>query len=235
LFYKENGGPRYRARQVRPSLSFSAPRSLNAVTIPRKDVEAKFKELNAARDKLANYFATVDKTNVENLNIAAIAAKAALFDKDCELLKKQVAANEKQIGVYQDQLNKLKPKDTISAVQDAFAISAKIPPAAPDVTPGTSTEADYWTSVTFEVSSSYSAEQDSSSANSFSVGGSARWGLWSVGGSVSHSDATSDVAKQMANSSIKASFDCMRVDISRSWMRGELFYDDDLRVAAGNL
>jgi len=51
---------------------------------------------------------------------------------------------------------------------------------------------------------------------------------------VSHSDATSDVAKQMANSTIKASFECMRVDITRSWLRGELFYDDDLRVAAGN-
>ena len=52
---------------------------------------------------------------------------------------------------------------------------------------------------------------------------------------MSHSDATADAAKQMANSSIKAAFDCMRVDITRSWLRGELFYDDDLRVAAGNL
>jgi len=51
---------------------------------------------------------------------------------------------------------------------------------------------------------------------------------------VSHSDATVDAAKQMADSSIKVSFDCMRVDITRSWLRGELFYDDDLRVAAGN-
>jgi hypothetical protein len=183
---------------------------------------------------LTDYFAQVDQNNIDKLNTAAIAAQAALFDKDCELLKKQVATNEKQIGVYQAQLSNLKPKDSASVVQDTFAVSAQIPPAAPDVTPSSSSEADYWTSISLEVSSSYSAEQSSSSANSFSVGGSASWGLWSVGGSAAHSDATSDVSKQMANSSIKASFDCMRVDIARSWLRGELFYDDDLRVAAGN-
>jgi len=195
--------------------------------------------MNDARDKLTAYFGEVDKSNIVKLNETATAAQAALFANDCELLKKQVATNEAQIADYEAKIKKLDVPDTASNLQDVFAITAGIPPAAPDVTPSPDpkapNEADYWTSIAVEVSSSYSAEQSSSSSNSFSVGGGASWGLWSVGGSASHSDATADAAKQMANSSIKASFDCMRVDITRSWLRGELFYDDDLRAASGNL
>lgn len=39
---------------------------------------------------------------------------------------------------------------------------------------------------------------------------------------------------QMAKSSVKATFECMRVDITRPWLRADLFFDDDLRVAPGN-
>jgi len=144
-----------------------------------------------------------------------------------------------QIAAYSDQLKKLESPELAGDLQDVFAKTAGISPAPPDLAPSTDPKApsqpDYWTSITVEVSSSYSAEQSSSSSNSYSVGGGGSWGLWSAGGSVSHSDATADAAKQMANSSIKATFDCMRVDITRSWLRGELFCDDDLRVAAGNL
>ncbi|KAF9646093.1 hypothetical protein BDM02DRAFT_317940 [Thelephora ganbajun] len=38
----------------------------------------------------------------------------------------------------------------------------------------------------------------------------------------------------MANSSVKVSFECMRVDITRGWLRGELFYDDGLKVLKDN-
>ena len=205
---------------------------------PRTDLDAKFNELNDCRDKLTAYFDEVDKSNINKLNETATAAQAALFANDCTSLKKQVEANEAKIISYQSQLMTLGAPPSATDIQDVFAIAAGIPPAGPDVTsstdPNTSNEADYWTSITVEVSSSYSAEQSSSSSNYFSVGGGASWGLWSVGGGASHSDYTADAASQMANSDIKASFDCMRVDISRSWLRGELFYDDDLRVAAGN-
>ena len=221
--------------RVSPSSTFFS----NGVFFYRKGLDDKFKEMNDARDKLTAYFGEIDQSNVAKLNESATAAQAALFAHEGEQLKKQVEANAAQISAYQEQLRKLdSTTDSAGDLQDTFAISAGIPPAAPDVPSNTDPkipiEADYWTSITVEVSSSYSAEQSSSSANSFSVGGGASWGLWSVGGGVSHSDATADAAKQMANSSIKASFECMRVDITRSWLRGELFYDDDLRVAAGN-
>lgn len=190
--------------------------------------------MNNARDKLSAFLANVDQSNIDKLNNAAVAAQAALFANSCALLKKQVEANKTQIRGYEGQLSSLQPKDSAPDLQGSFATSVGIPPAPPDIIPSTQSEADYWTSIAVEVSSSYAAEQSSSSSNSFSVGASLSWGLWSVGGSAAHSDATSDAAKQMANSSIKASFDCMRVDITRSWLRGELFYDDDLRVAAGN-
>lgn len=207
------------------------------VLISRVTLDNTFKALGTARNNLAAFFAEVDKDNIGKLTGTAIDAQIALFANNAELLGKQVAANEKAIEGYQLQLQGLNGKDVGAAleIQDSFAISAGIPAAVPDIKPGAPPRADYWTSISVEVSSSYTAEQTSSSANSFSAGGSAGWGLWSVGGGVSHSDATSDVAKQMANSSIKASFDCMRVDITRSWLRAELFYDDDLRVASGNL
>ena len=194
--------------------------------------------MNSSRDKLTDYFAQVDQSNIDKLNTAALSAQATLFENHCKSLQQQVAVNEKQISAYQAQLNSLlKPKDTTAAaaVQDTFAISAGIPPAVPDPSPIAANDTNYWTSISVEVSSSYAAQQSSSSSNSFSVGGSVSWGLFSVGGSAAHSDATADFAKQMANSNVKASFDCMRVDISRSWLRGELFYDDDLMAAAGNL
>ena len=209
--------------------------SLTVVLFSRTDLEATLKTYNDARDKLTTYFSDIDKNNINKLNDSAITAQAALFANDCDLLKKQVAANDTQIGNYQSQIKTLQAPDTASSIQDTFAISAGIPPAPPDVTPSTASQADYWTSISVEVSSSYTAEQSSSSSNSYSVGGSASWGLWSVGGGVSHTDATSDAARQMANSSIKATFECMRVDITRGWLRPELFYDDDLSVASGNL
>lgn len=187
----------------RTSMFRSSPIDLSPSNsgFPRTDLNAKFKEMNDACGKLTAYFGEVDKSNIDKLNESATVAQAALFANDCALLKKQVEADEAQITAYQ-----LKNLDT--------------PPSATDVTPSTDpkapNEADYWTSIIVEVSSSYSAEQTSSSSNSFLVGGGASWRLWSVGGNASHLDATADAAKQVGNSSIKASFDCMRVDITRS-------------------
>ena len=94
---------------------------------------------------------------------------------------------------------------------------------------------DYWTSIAIEVAESYDAAQSSSSEQSYSTGGRSLWGLFSLGGSVNHSESSSNMAKQMAHSSVSVKFDCMRVDITRPWLRSELFFDSDLGVTPGSL
>ncbi|KAF9643167.1 hypothetical protein BDM02DRAFT_1706090, partial [Thelephora ganbajun] len=147
---------------------------------------------------------------------------------------RQITANEAKIASLEDKLKALAPKDNASSFQDVIAQSAGIPPPLPDPPATVDDTPDFWTKISIEVSSSYTAEQSQTKSSSYSVGGSVRWGLLSIGGSYSHSSQSTDAARQMANSSVKVSFECMRVDITRGWLRGELFYDDGLKVLKDN-
>ncbi|KIM21913.1 hypothetical protein M408DRAFT_29161 [Serendipita vermifera MAFF 305830] len=82
--------------------------------------------------------------------------------------------------------------------------------------------ANYWTRITCE------GHQDSTS---YSVGFAASYGLFSIGGSYSHADATGKAASQMSKLSCSISFDAMRVDITRPWLQADLFYDASLDAA----
>ena len=115
---------------------------------------------------------------------------------------------------------------------------------------------DYWTTISVEVAASYEhseATQKSQSTSSVlmtfplilisswnffpnfsSAGASASWGGFHGGGSMAYSKSSADAASQMAKSSVKATFECMRVDIARPWLRADLFYDDDLQVSPFN-
>jgi hypothetical protein len=117
----------------------------------------------------------MDKENIATLNADAQAALQGLFANSGAKIQAQIDANNKTITQLQGDLNALKPTTTAVQVQDSYGTLAGIPlaPAAPPPDP---TVPDYWTTITFEVSSSYSAEQTSSSANSYSVGGGASWG-----------------------------------------------------------
>jgi len=157
-------------------------RSLTVLLFSRiKAVDEKFKELNEARKKLTSYFGEIDKRNIANLKQNAISAQAALFENNGELLKKQVAANRSQISEYKDRRQRLRTRDLATSLQDGFAISAGIAPAIPDIASNKDLkdqiEADCWTSVCLEVSSSYTTDQCSFSSNSFSIGSGASWGV----------------------------------------------------------
>ena len=80
---------------------------------------------------MTSYFGEVDKSNINKLNESVTIAQATLFANDCALFKKQVEANEAQIAAYQNQFKNL---DTPPS---AFAITAGVPSAGPDVTPST--------------------------------------------------------------------------------------------------
>jgi len=135
-----------------------------------------------------------------------------------------------QIAEYDRKLQALAPSDTGSSFQDTLARSAGIHPPLPEPPVVVNDTPDPWTKISLAVSSSFTADAEQDKGTSYSVGGSVYWGLNSVGGSFSNSSQSTDAARQMATSSIKVSFECMRVDINRGWLRGELFYDDGLKA-----
>jgi len=175
----------------------------------------------------------MEKGGIAQLNAKAMKDQQSILDNADKVVGDQITTNERKIEEYQAKLASISGKETSITFQDVLAASAGIPPAPSDigVNPG---QADYWTHISLSVSSSYTHDEESSSSTSWSAGGSFGWGLWSVGGAASHTSETADISKQMANSSIKLSFECMRVDMERSWLRGELFYDDELKPAPGN-
>ena len=104
-----------------------------------------------------------------------------------------------------------------------------IPEPMPDPTTVTTVEApDYFTPITVEVTSSSESNNSSSSASSMSFGASASYGLFSASVDHESSEAHSQATQELAEAAVKISFECMRVDITRPWLRPELFYDDDL-------
>ena len=195
--------------------------------------------MSLKRAALATHFKGLEKDNIAKLTQIAQDAQNKLFEESCDLIKKQVADNNALITEYSARCDTLRmgsghdSKTTATGLQNNFADKAGIARDAPAPAPNADgkDDSDYWTSISVEVSSSYSHEETETNANTFSAGGAAGWGLWTVGAAASHSSSSSDASKQMANSSINVSFECMRVDVTRTWLRGELFYDHELRVA----
>lgn len=92
---------------------------------------------------------------------------------------------------------------------------------------------DYFTAISVEVSASSDKQTTHANQSSYSGGVSAGWGLFSTGASASYSKAYSESMSELVNSEVKISFECMRVDINRPWLRAELFYDDELVPGPG--
>jgi len=91
---------------------------------------------------------------------------------------------------------------------------------------------DPFTPISVEVSASSDSKTTSTTASSWSFGASASYGFLSVNASGDHSEAHSKATADLANSSVKVSFEVMRVDIHRNWLRPEL-YDEDLVPGPG--
>lgn len=92
-----------------------------------------------------------------------------------------------------------------------------------------------------EVSASSDSKSSVSEASSFSAGASTSYGFFGLGiglelsaeGSHNEESAHSQAMSELVNSSVRISFQCMRVDITRPWLRPELFYDEDLVPGTG--
>jgi hypothetical protein len=205
----------------------------------------KLKELQTARDEkkaaldkerlaLNGILVKMDKRNVINLQNEAQEAQDKLFAASDKQIDDAIELNKKEIEKLRNKIKEQQSKTgTLDPNRIAKAVTGIDLPEKPTATPDGSTLPNYWTSVHVEVSSKSSDESSETSASSFSASATVNYGLLSVDGSVSHSQSSADAAKQMAECSAKITFDCMRVDINRSWLLPELFFDDDLTTAGG--
>ena len=177
-----------------------------------------------------------------------LTAMDELFKKSATELESEIKQNEEKIAELDAERRKLladslgRPVDNLvnEVIGPAPTDDATAPPpaatamaTAPAPTASATNMADYFTPITIEISSSYQSTSASQHSTSVSTSVNARFGLFSGGGSASHSNSSADAESQMASSDVKISFECMRVDIDRSWLRPELFYDEDLRAAPG--
>ena len=204
-----------------------------------------FDAVATAQKTLNDNFRTYDKDIVASLTKHLDDTQDTSFSNLAQTANAQITANRTTISSYIEARQKLlgnRTGDPANTVASELGIP--LPQSDPESTGPARTTPDgrplinpddFWTSISVSVAETYDAEQSSSSSNSYSVGGGGGWGLWSVGGSVNHSDSTSQAAKQMAHSSVSVTFDCLRVDIARSWLRSELFYDSDITVTNNSL
>lgn len=102
---------------------------------------------------------------------------------------------------------------------------------APTPPPNRKVDEASWTSISVQVSSTSSKESEESSATSLQAEVSYSNWFVNASASVSHQSSQSAAMKELANATIRISFECMRVDINRPWLRAELFFDHDLRLA----
>ena len=151
---------------------------------------------------------------MSKLSDIARGTQAKVFDNQCKLLVDQRTANETQIAEYEAQCKRLQDDSSpgssvVVDFQDTYADKAGIPRAVsvPSPATGGKNDSDFWIPISTEISSHFSHEE---------------------------AGVLSNPSKQLSNSSARISFEYMRVDISRPWLSGELFYDDDLRVGPGD-
>ncbi|KAJ7869729.1 hypothetical protein B0H14DRAFT_3083930 [Mycena olivaceomarginata] len=167
---------------------------------------------------------------------------AEISKEDGGFVTTQIDDNGKLIKEYTDaKADLLKQGGTgtgASVVVQELSDNMGIPHALPDPTASQEqTDEDYFTPITVEISSSSDTKSSKQEASSLSFGASASYGAgpWSVNASVNHSqsEAQAEAMSELASASVKISFECMRVDITRPWLRPELFYDEDLVLGPG--
>ncbi|PVF94434.1 hypothetical protein CPB86DRAFT_46472 [Serendipita vermifera] len=200
------------------------------------------KELEADADNAKKAFeearANVLKQQQAYTAKASAQLRLKLANQASDALQATKNQVQTQITDIENKLTALKTELDNSLNRNILAddpVAKLVPPDPKSVTKGDRSSSDdlanYWTRIACEVESSYKATQESMESSSYSVGGAASWGLFNIGGSYSHSDATSKAASQMSNLSCSISFDVMRVDITRPWLQTTVFYDSRLDAA----
>lgn len=197
-------------------------------------------DMQRARDELAKAYSEQSKADIDRLNAVGTKAMDDLFENSETALKSEIDQNTKSIAALEAERNEKMgkaagtPADLMASDMDPTMNASSLPPApAPGATPAPppAVEPDYFSSISVNVEASYQHADATQKSSTTSVSASGSLFGVSIGGSGSHTQSSADAESQMANSAVKVTFECMRVDIGRDWLRPELFLDDDLQVA----
>lgn len=200
----------------------------------KEDRERRHAHLEEVQARLNDCLKKIERKNVDALTYAARRARKKLFTMDQREIRTKINMNELEIGRLHEMRHGLFEYDlgrVMAEVQDELVDKAGIPRV---LTPDSIAADDCWTSIRFEVASRYSCDPNTTGALGFTVDTSANHGLLCAAVNTSHNESYINAMRQMVNASVQISFDCMRVDIARPWLRKELFYDSDLRVPEGD-
>ncbi|KAG9126047.1 hypothetical protein FRC07_005112 [Ceratobasidium sp. 392] len=195
-------------------------------------------EYHQAQKHLSDAQADYDKANLASLTNENKATRNELMKSlsgEKGLAKNQMDTNDKLIKDYTAkrkaliEAGKSSGETTFNAMATELGISQAQPdPSAQPAGSDAKTLDDFFTPVTVEVSASSSSSKTDSSATTAHAEASASGLFWHASASADLSEAKDAAQKELVNSSVKVSFECMRVDIKRSWLRAELFGDPDL-------
>lgn len=199
----------------------------------RASHETAQKELCTAREQF-------DAVKLNDLSTESRKAQNTLFQtasSETGLVATTIKSNEDTIKEYKTLRQTLLQSSgggasaAIQQISTDMGIAAPLPDPANTATKNP--DEDFFTPISVEISASSDTKSTKESASSMSYGASASYGaFWSASASVSHSqsDSHAEAVSELVSSSVKVSFECMRVDITRPWLRAELFYDEDLVV-----
>jgi len=170
-----------------------------------------------------------NKEGIERLSLMSLKAVDDLYTNSADKLKAELSANLEEIKALTLERDAILKKN----VDDPVLKEVLPSDDSPETKAPETDKADYFTSITVEVSSSY--ENTASSQHAVTAGAKlkAGYGQLGVAAGAAHTQASGDAESQLAKSNVKISFECMRVDIDRPWLRPELFYDEDLRTGPG--
>ena len=201
-----------------------------------------FMKMEEAKKNLLEAEAKYHKFKMARLTAECKDAQKTLLGdltKDGGSIEAQIKSNVSKIADLKTQRQAEMARSGNGAeggVIDQIANDAGIPRALPDPQQGDTNAGkltDPFTPISVEVSASSDSKTTSTTASSWSFGASASYGFLSVNASGDHSEAHNKATAELASSSVKVSFEVMRVDIHRNWLRPELFYDEDLVPGPG--
>ncbi|RDB17300.1 hypothetical protein Hypma_001916 [Hypsizygus marmoreus] len=217
-----------------------------ATYVEKKDA---YDAYNTARTAMKDLVAAVDQENVKGLTKLNQAAQDVMFSKlsgEHGIAAQTLKENQEKIKEYERLRQELTEQKGGggNGLAMVLAREAGVPDSLPDpesvkakigADKSPAETVDYFTPITVEITSSSSTDSSSSEALSASLEASYNGGFgFSANVSASHSNSTADASSAMAKNSCKVSFECMRVDITRPWLRAELFYDSDLVTGTGD-